>query len=130
MADYPNIPVLGRVRPAFEPCIDDDSDRYISFASPGHLGRSMALYLNLGRAIAYHTGYSPAEVKDLLSRLSLSQGYVGRHPSKYDLIPCEEDGESQFYDDDDEPIRCSNVEPTTWAHLRLDPPSSDNSKEA
>lgn len=108
-------------RAAFEPCADDGRCDEMAFASPGHLAPTLPVLRQLWRAIAYETGYTPAEIRDLLSRVKFHHGFVGRHESKYDLVPCEESGEGHDYDDDGEPLWCSDVQPTTWAHMRLDP---------
>lgn len=104
----------------FEPCIDDGPWDEAQFCAHGHHPKSFWRLLALGRAIVHEWGYTPAEARDLLERTTFQHGWLGEHPSQYDLIACEESGESSSYDDDNEPIICTKVRPATWATVRLD----------
>lgn len=108
----------------FEPCVDDGPWDIAQFCADGHHPPSFWRLLALARAMHYHWGYTPAEIRDLLGRTTFHHGWLGEHPSQLDLIACEESGESWSYDDDDEPIVCTGVRPATWATIKLDPPEA------
>ena len=108
-------------RPSFEQCTDDGPFDEAAWSTEGHHDPSFGLLLALGRAIRYDTGYCPAETVDLLSSVRWHQGYCGKHPSKYDLIPCDAAGEAESdCDDDGDPVICTDVSPTTWGIVKLD----------
>lgn len=105
---------------AFEACSDDGPFDRSAWAADGHHTPSLPVLLALGRAIADDTGYTPSEVKDLLRTVRFWTGYVGEHPSKYDLIPCAENGKAEQDEDDDGwPLQCTKVRPTTWAEVKI-----------
>lgn len=125
MTDRAEDAIMDR-RIGFEPCTDDGPWGIAQFCALGHHPASFWRLLALGRALHYEWGYRHDEARDLLERTTFHHGWLGEHPSKFDLIACEESGESWEYDDD-EPIICTKISPATWATIKLDPP--DNGSE-
>jgi hypothetical protein len=115
-------PVRTPDRAAFEQCSDDGPFDEEAWSTIGHFEPSLPLLVRLGRAMRYDTGYVPAEVRGLLGAVRWSKGYVGKHPTMYDLVACDEEGIAQNYcDDDGNEVTCTDVQPCTWATVKLDP---------
>lgn len=103
----------------FELCFDGDdwNSETVQFWTHGHVtSPTLEDCRDLMRAIACEIGMGGLAAQ--VRTAKWSTGYTGRVAGVYDLVACEENGETSRYGDEGGPLVATDVEPVTWVTVK------------